>query len=87
LEVFVDLAQLLLGSERIACGRLVTDHGSDPADLEPRLLNVAGACSYCAGSYGVKEEIKHTGVELLDEFDGHPSVRKLISNGYQILTF
>lgn len=26
-------------------------------------------------------------VRELDEFDGHPSVRKLISNGYQILTF
>ena len=49
--------------------------------------NVAGACSYCACAYGVKEEIEHTDVELLDEFDGHPSVRKLISNGYQILTF
>lgn len=49
--------------------------------------SVAGACSYCAGAYGVKEEIEGTDVELLDEFDGHPSVRKLISNGYQVLTF
>lgn len=49
--------------------------------------NVAGACSYCAGAYGVKEAIEGTDVDLLDEFDGHPSVRKLISNGYEILTF
>jgi hypothetical protein len=49
--------------------------------------NIAGACSYCAGAYGVKEEIEKTDIDLLDEFDGHPSVRKLISNGYQILTF
>lgn len=48
---------------------------------------VAGACSYCAGVYGVKDEIKNTDVDLLDEFEGHHSVRKLISNGYQILTF
>lgn len=48
---------------------------------------VAGACSYCAGAYGVKDEIEHTDVDLLDEFEGHPSVRKLISNGYQVLTF
>ena len=39
------------------------------------------------GARNFKEEIKDTDVELLDEFDGHPSVRKLISNGYQILTF
>jgi hypothetical protein len=48
---------------------------------------IAGACSYCAGAYGVKEAIEETDVDLLDEFDGHPSVRKLISNGYQVLTF
>lgn len=49
--------------------------------------SIAGACSYCAGAYGVKDAIEGTDVGLLDEFDGHPSVRKLISNGYQILTF
>ncbi len=48
---------------------------------------VSGACSYCAGAYGVKVAIEGTEVELLSEFEGHPSVRKLISNGYQILTF
>lgn len=48
---------------------------------------VAGACSYCAGVYGVKDAIEETEVELLDEFAGHPSVRKLMSQGYQILTF
>lgn len=48
---------------------------------------IAGACSYCAGAYGVKDDIEATDVELLDEFDGHPSVRKLLSNGYQIITF
>jgi hypothetical protein len=48
---------------------------------------IAGACSYCAGAYGVKDEIEDTDVGLLDEFDGHPSVRKLLSNGYQVVTF
>jgi hypothetical protein len=48
---------------------------------------VAGACSYCAGVYRVKDAIESSDVDLLDEFDGHPSVRKLISNGYQVLTF
>ncbi|MGH2751842.1 MAG: DsrE family protein [Actinomycetota bacterium] len=48
---------------------------------------VQGACSYCANAYGVKDEIAAGEVELIDEFDGHPSIRKLISNGYQVLTF
>lgn len=41
---------------------------------------VAGACSYCAAVYGVKDAIEIK-VELLDEFAGHPSVRKLMSQG------
>jgi hypothetical protein len=49
--------------------------------------SIAGACGYCAGAFGVKDAIEDTDVELLDEFDGHPSVRKLVSNGYQVLTF
>lgn len=66
---------------------------SDPEHKYHRLFEetkhkVAGACSYCAGAYGVKDAIEKTdGVDLLDEFDGHPSLRKLISNGYEILTF
>ena len=65
---------------------------SDPEHKYHRLFDgvkerVAGACSYCAGAYGVKDEIESTEVPLLDEFDGHPSMRKLISNGYQVLTF
>ncbi len=49
---------------------------------------VAGACAYCANAYGVKGEIeKLDDVPLMDEFDGHPSIRKLLSNGYHVLTF
>ncbi len=48
---------------------------------------IAGACSYCAGVYGVKAAIEATDVELLDEFAGHPSIRRLIAAGYQVITF
>lgn len=48
---------------------------------------VAGACSYCAAAFGVKDEVKERGVTLLDEHEGHPSIRKLVTEGYQVLTF
>ena len=48
---------------------------------------IQGACSYCASAYGVKQQIEASAVDLIDEFDGHPSIRKLVSNGYQVLTF
>jgi len=35
----------------------------------------------------VREDTETAGVRLLDEFNGHPSIRGLISNGYQVLTF
>jgi hypothetical protein len=48
---------------------------------------VGGACSYCAAAYGVKEQVEQIGVELLEEYEGHPSVRRLIGDGYAVVTF
>ena len=35
----------------------------------------------------IKDAIEGTDVGLLDEFEGQPRIRKLISNGYEVLTF
>jgi len=48
---------------------------------------LVGACSYCAGAFDAKEDVRSFGVSLLDEYEGHPSLRRLISEGYQIITF
>ena len=48
---------------------------------------IEGACAYCATAFGVKEEVKESGVELMGEFEGHPSLAKLVSQGYQVITF
>lgn len=48
---------------------------------------VGGACSYCASAYGVKERVEQTGVRLLEEYEGHPSLRSLIGDGYAVVTF
>lgn len=47
----------------------------------------AGACSYCAGAFGVKSAVERYDVSLLDEFDGHPSLRRAVSDGYQVISF
>ncbi len=49
--------------------------------------NVAGVCKFCAKAFGVINEIRKTDVLLLDDFEQHPSLRKYIANGYQIITF
>jgi hypothetical protein len=48
---------------------------------------IAGACGYCAGAFDAKESLHHAKVHLLNEYEGHPSIRTLVSEGYQVLTF
>lgn len=49
--------------------------------------HVAGACEYCAGAFGVEEAVESAGVPFLGEFEGHPSLRQRVAEGFQILTF
>ena len=48
---------------------------------------VAGACSYCAEAYGVTDTVEQAGIPLLDEYARHPSIRRLIDEGYAVVTF
>lgn len=48
---------------------------------------VAGACHFCAGAFHVKDKVEKTDVPLLKEYSGHPSLQKLVSQGYQVITF
>ena len=48
---------------------------------------VAGACHYCAGAFGVREELEQSGVPLLREHKGHPSLRSLVDDGFEVITF
>lgn len=48
---------------------------------------IAGACNYCAKAFGVKDEVQESGVTLLGDYKGHPRLRTLVSDGYQVITF
>lgn len=48
---------------------------------------ITGACEFCAGAFGVKDKVLACGIKLTGEFEGHPSFKKLISQGYQVITF
>lgn len=50
--------------------------------------NIDGACRYCAKAFGVINEIKNNSeIDLLDDYDQHPSLRNYIADGYQVVTF
>ena len=48
---------------------------------------VGGACRFCANAFDVRSEIANTDITLLGAADGHPSIRSLIVEGYQIVSF
>jgi hypothetical protein len=48
---------------------------------------VAGACSYCAEAFEATNDVQDAGVKLLDEYKRHPSIRGLMADGYQLLTY
>jgi hypothetical protein len=48
---------------------------------------IVGACAYCASAFGVRNELEAAGVALLDDFEGHPSLRSYLAAGYHVLTF
>jgi len=43
----------------------------------------SGACEFCAGAFGVKDQVVACGVKLAGDYDGHLSFKKLVSQGYQ----
>lgn len=49
--------------------------------------SIHGACRFCSKAFGVFQEVKSSEVDLLDEYDQHPSLRNFIEKGYQIVTF
>jgi len=62
------------------------DHDAHPL-YKAVLPSINGACKFCSKAFGVINEVRKTDVELIDEYDGHPSLRNYIANGYQVVTF
>lgn len=46
-----------------------------------------GVCSHCAKSYGVREALEVAGIPMLVDDRGHASLRALLVEGRQIITF
>lgn len=46
-----------------------------------------GVCSYCAKSYEVKDALEAAGIPMLTDDKGHASLRNLLLEGRQIITF
>ena len=49
--------------------------------------NVSGACLFCATAFGAKDSVQECNVKIVDEFEQHISIKKLLSSGFQIMNF
>jgi hypothetical protein len=53
--------------------------------------DVCACLLQCLGRFAPSATAIHVvsrrGIALLDEYEGHPSVRRLIADGYQVITF
>ena len=44
-------------------------------------------CDFCADAFHVGDEVDESPVERVSEFEGHPSVRDFVVDGYEVVTF
>jgi hypothetical protein len=63
------------------------DEDSDYHDLYAAVKDEASACDFCSGAFGVDEAVQDAGVVQLDDHDGHPSIRSLVADDYEVITF
>lgn len=55
--------------------------------LEAVKDRVSGVCDFCAGAFSVHDVVEACGAPFLSEYDKPPSFRKLVTAGYQVITF
>ncbi len=65
----------------------LADEDHDYHSLYAELTDLMSACHYCANAYGVADEVAESSATLLDEYEGHPSIRSLVVDGYEIITY
>lgn len=63
------------------------DPDSDYHELYQSVRETASACDFCSGAFGVSDAVNDSGVVRLDDHDGHPSIRSLVDDGYEVITF
>jgi len=60
---------------------------SDYHELFAAVKEHAAVCDFCASAFDVGDAVDAAGLARLDEYDGHPSIRDLVADNYEIITF
>jgi hypothetical protein len=65
----------------------LADAGTSTIGCSKTFATGCKAHASIARAYGVKDAIETAGIPLLDDYQGHPSVRDLMVEGRQVITF
>jgi len=68
-------------------GELTRDNHDYHGLFEKVKDKVSGVCKYCAGAFGVEDQVKESGLPFATEYEDHPSLKGLVEDGYQVMTF
>lgn len=55
--------------------------------LYEKVKDKIGVCSFCSKSYGTNEIAIKEGLPLLEEYKGHASIKKLVTEDYEIVVY
>ena len=62
-----------------------TDHKYH--DVYAAVRGEVSVCDYCVSAFQVDDVVDDVGLERRDEYEGHPSIRSLVADGYDVITF
>lgn len=48
---------------------------------------ITGACQYCSHAFGVANQVKQANLPFIAEYKDHPSIRTLVQEGYEVITY
>lgn len=66
---------------------VLEDPDHDAHGLYQQLKGNSVVCDYCAGAFEVDAAVNEAGLERRDEHHGHPSMKSLVEDGFDVITF
>jgi len=63
------------------------DEAHDYHDAYRAVHDEIAVCEYCSKAFGVEDAVLDAGVTVLSEYEGHPSIRSMVADDYEIITF
>lgn len=56
-------------------------------ELYDKVKDKVSVCEYCAGAFNVSRNVEEENIPVEAQYEGHPSIRKLLNEGWKVVTF